>query len=66
MSTTIVRETWKPLCGNTLEGLHELLRIRADRCRRKRNHRGRCVGRYLVWNKVSVMGIQKKLEGTSK
>jgi len=67
MSAIIVRETWKPLCGHKLEGLAKVLRIRADVCLRKRNHRGRCVGRYLVWDRDGVIQLQERLnEGWGK
>jgi hypothetical protein len=63
MRTTLVKETWKPQCKHKLEGLYDVLRIRADRCLRKRNHRGRHVGTFLVWDSKAVAQLQKRLQG---
>jgi hypothetical protein len=62
----VVGETWQPTCHKQVipADLRSLLRlgvIKSDECRRKKNHKGRCVGLWYVWDSAKVVEIRKAL-----
>jgi hypothetical protein len=61
MSTQLVGETWKPRCESKVRDLPVALRYRDDECQRKRNHRGRCVGKHLVWDREALKYVRARL-----
>jgi hypothetical protein len=65
VKVTIARETWKPTCRSNLSELPKDFRIRLDRCQRKTNHAGRCVGNFLVWDKEGVAQLLSALKGVA-